>query len=97
MIKNETCGGLRMVKLDNFIKTLKVTWVRRFLLNLQNPIWSSLSNIDFSKLLSMGDGYPTQVIHNLKKPFWIDILLDWSEVFRRIKPENLTQILHSPI
>ena len=45
----------------------------------------------------MGDGYPTQVIHNLKKPFWIDILLGWSEVFRRIKPENLTQILHSPI
>ena len=63
MIKNETCGGLRMVKLDSFIKALKVTWVRRFLLNSQNPIWSSLSNIDFSKLLSMGDGYPTQVIH----------------------------------
>ena len=28
MIKNETCGGLRMVKLDNFITALKVTWVR---------------------------------------------------------------------
>ena len=37
MIKNETSGGLRMVKLDNFIKALKVTWVRRFLLNSQNP------------------------------------------------------------
>ena len=75
MIKNETCGGLRMVKLDNFIKALKVTWVRRFLLNSQNHIWSkdSLSNIDFfSKLLSMGDGYPTQVIHNIKKKNLLD-------------------------
>ena len=33
MIKNESCGGLRMVKLDNFIKAIKVTWVRRFLVN----------------------------------------------------------------
>ena len=86
-----------MVKLDNFIKALNVTWVRRFLVNSQNPLWSSLSNIDFPKLFSLRDGYPTKLIHNLKKSFWIDILLRWNEAFRSIKPENLKQILHSPI
>lgn len=50
IIKDLENGGLRMVQISTFIKALKVTWLRRIIINSRNTIWSSLSNLNFSDL-----------------------------------------------
>lgn len=51
MIQDEIEGGLRMIKIETFIKALKITWLGRFLINTQIPMWNSLSNINFVSYL----------------------------------------------
>ena len=77
MIKNINDGGLRMSKSEKFIKALKISWLQRILTSTDNCIWSSLSSMDFSKLISFEDGYAKQKVKDLRNPFWIYILNSW--------------------
>ena len=97
MIRNEREGGLRMIQIRTFIKALKVTWFRRLLINPKNSIWSSLSNIEFAKLFSLGDGYALHITQELRNPFWMDILHSWKEFINCQKAESLSDILYSPV
>ena len=97
MIRNEREGGLRMIQIRTFIKALKVTWFRRLLINPKNIIWSSLSNIEFAKLFSLGDGYALHITQELRNPFWVDILHSWKEFINCQKAESLSDILYSPV
>ena len=91
MIRNESEGGLRMIQIT-FIKALKITWLRRLLINPNNILWSSLSNIEFAKLFSLGDGYALHKIQELRNPFWTDILQSWKKFINCQKAENLSDI-----
>ena len=97
MIRNESEGGLRMIQIRTFIKALKITWLRRLLINPKNILWSSLSNIEFANLFSLGDGYALHKIQELRNPFWTDILQSWKEFINCQKAENLSDILYSPV
>ena len=97
MIRNEREGGLRMIHIRTFIKALKVTWFRRLLINPKNIIWSSLSNIEFAKLFSLGDGYALHITQELRNPFWVDVLHCWKEFINCQKAESLSDILYSPV
>ena len=97
MIRNEREGGLRMSQIRTFLKALKVTWFRRLLINPKNIIWSSLSNIEFAKLFSLGDGYALHITQELRNPFWVDILHSWKEFINCQKAESLSDILYSPV
>ena len=54
IIKNMSCGGLRMVQLPAFIKALKNSWIRRIIQEHENNEWFDLSTVNFSKLLPLG-------------------------------------------
>ena len=97
MIRNEGEGGLRMIQIRTFIKAVKITWLRRLLINPKNILWSSLSNIEFANLFSLGDGYALHKIQELRNPFWTDILQSWKEFINCQKAENLSDILYSPV
>ena len=97
MIRNEREGGLRMIQIRTFIKALKVTWFRRLLINPKNITWSSLSNIEFAKLFSLGDGYALRITQELRNPFWVDLLHSWKEFINCQKAESLSDILYSPV
>ena len=97
MIRNEREGGLRMIQIRTFIKALKVTWFRRLLINPKNITWSSLSNIEFAKLFSLGDGYALRITQELRNPFWVDLLHSWKEFINCQKTESLSDILYSPV
>ena len=53
--------------------------------------------MNFSKLISFGDGYAKQKVIDLRNPFWSDILNSWKGFINNTKIENLTEILYSPI
>jgi hypothetical protein len=52
-------GGCRMINLDTFTKSLKLTWIRRLL--IQNSAWSNLfceiTKCDISHLFQFGADY----------------------------------------
>ena len=56
IIKDLEKGGLRMIQIDAFIAALKVTWLRRFIMQ-PDSAWNSLSNIDINNISSMGENY----------------------------------------
>ena len=59
-----------MVNVNEFITSLKVTWLRRLIIFSDNDNWSSLSSINLNKIFSLGDTYSKTVIKDLRNPFW---------------------------
>ena len=61
IIKSMSNGGLKMVRIDIFTEALKITWLRRYILQ-EHCTWSILSNFDIELIYSMGDSYPDSKI-----------------------------------
>ena len=91
IIKNMSCGGLRMVQLPAFIKALKISWIRRIIQQHGNNEWFDLSTVNFSKLLSMGTQYAEWLTETLINPFWKDFMKHWSDFGKVVRIENINQ------
>ena len=90
-------GGLRMIKINKFIESLKVTCLRRILISTNKCSWNRLSHVDFRKLVIFGDSYAKLCASNLSNPFWIDVLNSW-KAFLKCYPASQTEdVLNSPI
>ena len=57
-MKDMSAGKLRMVNINVFIKSLKITWLRRIIQNDRNVSWYTLSGIDFHKMFALGLDMP---------------------------------------
>ena len=97
IVKNVESGGLRMVEINAFITSLKVTWLRRLILNSENNNWSLLSGLNFNELVCLGDQYFKSKIRNLHNPFWRDFLNSLHTFYSVIKIEELDDILCTPL
>ena len=97
IVKNIHAGGLRMVNLNEFITSLKVTWLRRLIIFSDNDNWSSLSRINLNKILSLGDVYSKTVIKDLRNPFWKNVLESWVKYLRSYKIDSLVKVMYSPL
>ena len=97
IIKDMSAGGLRMVNINVFIKSLKITWLRRIIQNDRNVSWYTLSGIDFHKLFTLGIGYAKTLSQNMQNPFWKDVLQNWAEFCKEFKIESIRQVLDSPL
>ena len=53
-----------MIDIHAFITSLKVTWLRRIIMNSETDNWSILSGINFSRVTSLGDGYFKSISKN---------------------------------
>ena len=96
IIKDLEKGGLRMIQTDAFIAALKVTWLRRFIMQ-PDSAWNSLSNIDINNVSSMGENYAEINAKELLNPFWKEVLRSWKHLCHLVKIEKLEDILNSPI
>ena len=59
------------------------------MLNSWNDNWSTLSNISFDKMFSLGDSYCKFVCRTLYNPFWRDILENWKKYYPPFKIQDL--------
>ena len=83
-----------MIRIDSFIEALKITWLRRYILQ-EHCTWNILSNFNIGLIYSMCDSYTISKIGEIKNPFWKDLLnMHFSKT---IKIEKLEDILYSPI
>ena len=96
IIKDLSAGGLRMVNINVFIKSLKITWLRRVIQNSKNVSWYTLSGIDVQKIFKFGMGYAKRFKQNLQNPFWKDVLQNWTDFCKDVKIDSINQILDSP-
>ena len=85
-----------MVHIDNFITSLKVTWLGKMITH-PNCSWSSLSNINIKRIFSMGENFAETKAKELRNTFWKDILVSWKKICNSVPIENVEHILFSPI
>ena len=97
IFKNIHEGGLRMVNVNEFITSLKVTWLRRFIIFSDNDKWSSLSRIILNNIFSLGDIHSKTVIKDLRNPFWKNVLESWDKYLRSYKIDSLVKVMYSPL
>ena len=67
-----------MIQIDSFIAALKLTWLRRHILQ-PNCSWSSLSNINMNSIFSKGENYAKTKAKEMLNPFWKDVLRSWKQ------------------
>ena len=94
-------GGLRMVNIENFIHSLKLTWIKRLFVGKNSP-WVLLSQVsisDISNLIVYGSDWGCNTIkkNTGMNQFWKDMLLSWVKYSNKVKIENNSDILASPI
>ena len=97
IVKDLKAGGLRMININSFIKALKITWLRRVIISSENISWNKLSNIDFQKLFSLGQGYVNEIKQLIDNPFWRELLQNWADLCNRVKVETVQHVLDSPL
>ena len=90
-------GGLKMINLDAFITSLKLTWIRRLITD--NHKWTKLlglyTNVD--KLLSCGMEFCIKEKKNIHNQFWQDVFKSHIEVITKNQPTDNTQFLSNAI
>ena len=77
MIKNYYDGGCKMVHLDSFVKSLKLSWIKKMIFsNNYGASWKSLFYTTYKTDENM---YSTTPIKSFKNNFWNDTLLAYRE------------------
>jgi exonuclease III len=67
-------GGLKMVNVENFIKAMKLTWLKRVFVSNGKWLHIAKSYIDFDKLVHCGKHYSEKLENEILNPFWKDVL-----------------------
>lgn len=83
IIQSYEKGGLRMICLDSFCKSLKITWIRRFFNDACQSSWKDLIISTFPNILNMtivGRQILYQLSKTCKNLFWKDVFLSFFEL-----------------
>ena len=94
IVKDISKGGLRMTQIENCIAALKITWLRRQILQ-SNCSWNVLSNIDLENVYTKGDNYANIKAEEIKNPFWKDLLKSWGIFCKSVTIQTTEDILYS--
>ena len=82
LIKGYLEGGLKMIDICTFIKSLKITWIRRLTSNCTAPWYNLTQDIIGSiyKLIVFGSDWSLKNAQKIKNDFWKDVLYSWSHL-----------------
>ena len=90
-------GGFKMLDLEKFIISLKITWIRHLIRDSDSP-WAYLVNHQLnlsSKLFTYGPAWCEKP--KTDDPFWKDVLNSWQYISQDCPIESGQDILHSPL
>ena len=90
LCKNIQDGGLKMLNLKEFDKSLKITWIRK-LINT-SPEWEEFATIyKIERLISTDTNYHNYIIQTTCNPFWKSVAesyKDWYAIFKEVMEPN---------
>ena len=92
-------GGLRMVNIESFIQSLKLTWMNRLFKSESQP-WSQLFEktiSPISKLALNGSTWCDILINKTQNDFWKETLISWRKLSDNTPISNSSDILASPL
>ena len=92
-------GGLKMLNLNTFISSLKITWVRR-LIKCNGSQWVPLFEYtvcSISKLINFGVKYFQDLLKKITNTFWKDVIIDWIKLLNSQTIHSNEDIMKSPI
>ena len=72
-------GGLKMINIYNYEKALKVSWMKRLLINPTSQ-WYNLFQKYYIKVdyfLIFGEGWCKTFVKKIKNQFWLNVFEDW--------------------
>jgi hypothetical protein len=96
LMKDTEQGGLGMYDIKNFINALKISWLRRLLLNNCDS-WESLSLLNLKHLLNLGSNFAIEISNTLSNPFWKNVIYSWHLMCNNVEINDLNKMLFSPL
>ena len=99
LVQDYAEGGLRMVHLDSFIKSMKLSWIRRLLISESHAQWAQLYDHLLgcpALLFKFGDAYTKRIMKQIRNPFWMEVfegLLKLRGIFNHDEAEILSHPL----
>ena len=97
-IKNYKEGGLRMVKIQQFIEALKITWIRRSIST--DTKWKYLLLTAFPNIKDFylfGQDFLLSKLNQIDNKFWHDTLQAWAKFINKIEIKSWDDFLKTPI
>ena len=98
LIQDYCLGGLKMVHLESFIRSMKLSWIRRMLIT--NSPWINLYHSilpgKLEPLLGFGNEYAKKLIKQIKNSFWKEVILELNN-FRSLFDHEKSEMLHHSI
>ena len=84
-------GGLKMVNIDHFIKSLKCSWIKKLIVS-NSPwvdIFVAINGHDVGrKILDFGDDYISNNLRPKNNNFWCDVFSSWLSVMKKYECEK---------
>ena len=80
-------GGLGMLDLELFDKSLKLTWIKRYFNS--ETMWKSIIQKKYPKIdniCNVGDTFITTFLTNIDNPFWENVLRYYRDFYNIIEP-----------
>ena len=92
-------GGLNMINIEQFITSLKITWLRRLFKAENTPIKIIFEEIitPVTNLSNFGYQYIETIIPNITNKFWQDTLLSWVKMCKKVKPKDYSELCTLPL
>ena len=98
--KQTTEGGLKMIDITQFIKCLKISWLRRIVLSDNTTPWNSLISYNIPNInviFELGVHTAKEILPTIENQFWYDTLLAWIDLVNVYNPKNINDCLSTPI
>ena len=98
LYQNHSSGGLRMIDLNSFIKSLKLTWIRRLqkddkgYLNIFNESYPNIKQLHL-----YGSDYISQQLKYIDNPFWKDVFESYKYYLANLIPKSKPEFQMLPI
>ena len=92
-------GGLKMIDIRNFIKSLKITWVRR-IFNTPDNLWVKLFHglyFNPENLITKGSNWIQLYNQNISNRFWYEVFDAYRELLLTYNPKNKQDLLLAPM
>lgn len=93
LVQNYETGGLKMIDVEKFIMSLKITWIRRILQNESK--YKNLFEIMYTKfenLMKNGHSYILELKKKCDNSFWNDMFDSWNCLCSKQVPKNINDI-----
>ena len=97
VVKQYHEGGLKMINIRAFMNGLKISWLRKVILN--GGKWKLIicQEMNMTKIINLGNEYIDKCQNSISNVFWKDVLKAVSTMLKLSKPNSLEDFLLTQI